>query len=235
MLAIRNLNTYYGTSHVIQGIDLTVDQGAVIGVFGRNGVGKSTLLKTIAGWITPTEGEIVFNGERIDGQSADRIARRGIGFVPEDRRIFPGLTVEENLTLGYLQVPRRSSAGNTAALRQIYERFPRLAERRNQNGTTLSGGEQQMLAMARVMIGEPRLLLIDEPSEGLAPMIVADLFAIIGEMKQRGCTILLVEQNVQQALTACDRFIAIERGRIIRSGDASNKDDCERLMQAISF
>lgn len=235
MLAIRNLNTYYGTSHVIQGIDLTVDQGAVIGVFGRNGVGKSTLLKTIAGWITPTEGEIVFNGERIDGQSADRIARRGIGFVPEDRRIFPGLTVEENLTLGYLQVPRRSSAGNTAALRRIYERFPRLAERRNQNGTTLSGGEQQMLAMARVMIGEPRLLLIDEPSEGLAPMIVADLFAIIGEMKQRGCTILLVEQNVQQALTACDRFIAIERGRIIRSGDASNKDDCERLMQAISF
>jgi len=235
MLAIQNLNTYYGTSHVIQGIDLKVDQGAVIGVFGRNGVGKSTLLKTIAGWIKPTEGEIVFNGERIDGQTADRVARRGIGFVPEDRRIFPGLTVEENLTLGYLQVPRRSSAGNAAALRRIYERFPRLAERRNQNGTTLSGGEQQMLAMARVMIGEPQLLLIDEPSEGLAPMIVADLFAIIGEMKQRGCTILLVEQNVQQALGACDQFIAIERGRIIRSGDATNKDDCDNLIKAISF
>ncbi|MBS0536618.1 MAG: ABC transporter ATP-binding protein [Proteobacteria bacterium] len=235
MLAIENLNTYYGSSHVIQGIDLKADQGAVIGVFGRNGVGKSTLLKTIAGWIKPRAGAIVFNGVRIDGQTADRIARRGIGFVPEDRRIFPGLTVEENLTLGYLQVPRRSSAGNAAALRRIYERFPRLAERRNQNGTTLSGGEQQMLAMARVMIGEPRLLLIDEPSEGLAPMIVADLFAIIGEMKQRGCTILLVEQNVQQALTACDTFIAIERGRIIGTGDASDKDDCARLMHAISF
>ncbi|MCW5692592.1 MAG: ABC transporter ATP-binding protein [Pseudolabrys sp.] len=235
MLAIQNLNTYYGTSHVIQGIDLEAAQGAVIGVFGRNGVGKSTLLKTIAGWIKPTQGEIVFNGERIDGQSADRIARRGIGFVPEDRRIFPGLTVEENLTLGYLQVPRRSSAGNAAALRRIYERFPRLAERRNQNGTTLSGGEQQMLAMSRVMIGEPRLLLIDEPSEGLAPMIVADLFAIIGEMKQRGCTILLVEQNVQQALTVCDKFIAIERGRVKTFGDAFDKGACERLIQAISF
>ncbi len=235
MLAIQNLHTYYGTSHVIQGIDLNVDQGAVIGVFGRNGVGKSTLLKTIAGWIRPAQGEIVFNGERIHGQAADRIARKGVGFVPEDRRIFPGLTVEENLTLGFLQVPRRSGADNSAALRRIYDRFPRLAERRHQNGTTLSGGEQQMLAMARVMIGEPRLLLIDEPSEGLAPMIVADLFAIIGEMKQRGCTILLVEQNVPQALTACDSFIAIERGRVIRAGDASNKDDCERLMQAISF
>lgn len=235
MFAITNLHTYYGTSHVIQGIDLHVDEGAVIGVFGRNGVGKSTLLKTIAGWIKPSQGEIVFAGDRIDGQPADRIARKGVGFVPEDRRIFPGLTVEENLTLGFLQVPRRSGADNNAALRRIYERFPRLAERRHQHGTTLSGGEQQMLAMARVMIGEPRLLLIDEPSEGLAPMIVADLFAIIGEMKQRGCTILLVEQNVQQALTACDKFIAIERGRIIRIGDASNKDDCDRLMEAISF
>ena len=235
MLTIQNLHTYYGTSHVIQGIDLEVDQGAVIGIFGRNGVGKSTLLKTIAGWIKPSDGGITFGGDRIDGQAADRIARKGIGFVPEDRRIFPGLTVEENLTLGFLQVPRRSGAGNAAALRRIYERFPRLAERRSQHGTTLSGGEQQMLAMARVMIGEPRLLLIDEPSEGLAPMIVADLFAIIGDMKQRGCTILLVEQNVEQALTTCDKFIAIERGRIIRSGDASNSDDRERLMQAISF
>lgn len=235
MLTIQNLHTHYGTSHVIQGIDLKVDQGAVIGVFGRNGVGKSTLLKTIAGWIKPTQGEIMFDGERLDGQAADRIARKGVGFVPEDRRIFPGLTVEENLTLGFLQVPRRSGADNNAALRRTYERFPRLAERRHQHGTTLSGGEQQMLAMARVMIGKPRLLLIDEPSEGLAPMIVADLFAIIGEMKQRGCTILLVEQNVQQALAACDRFIAIERGRVMQIGDASNKDDHDLLMQAISF
>ena len=235
MLAIQNLHTYYGTSHIIQGIDLTVEQGAVIGVFGSNGVGKSTLLKTIAGWIKTAKGEIAFNNERLDGQSADRIARKGIGFVPEDRRIFPGLTVEENLTLGFLQVPGRSGAGNNAALRRIYERFPRLAERRNQHGTTLSGGEQQMLAMARVMIGEPRLLLIDEPTEGLAPMIVADLFAIIGEMKAQGCTILLVEQNVQQALKACDRFIVIERGRIVLNGDAADENDSRTLMSTISF
>lgn len=235
MLDIHNLNTHYGTSHIIQGIDLNIDRGAVIGVFGRNGVGKSTFLKTIAGWVRPSKGEVVFNGERIDGLTADRIARLGIGFVPEDRRIFPSLTVEENLTLGFLQVPHRSGADNNAALQRIYRRFPRLLERRNQNGTTLSGGEQQILAMARVMIGRPKLLLIDEPTEGLAPMIVADLFAIISEMKAEGCTILLVEQNVRQALKACDRFIVIERGRIVQSGDSANEQDRTTLMNTISF
>jgi branched-chain amino acid transport system ATP-binding protein len=235
MLEIRNLHTYYGTSHIIQGIDLTVNDGEVVGVFGRNGVGKSTLLKTIAGWIKPANGDITFNGGRIDGHTPDRIARRGIGLVPEDRRIFPGLTVEENLTLGFLQVPGRSNADNRAALNRIYERFPRLHERRAQNGTTLSGGEQQMLAMARVMVGRPSLLLIDEPSEGLAPMIVADLFAIVREMKQAGCAILLVEQNVHQALATCDRFIVIERGRIIVSGNARETADTDWLLETIAF
>jgi branched-chain amino acid transport system ATP-binding protein len=235
MLDIRNLHTYYGTSHIIQGIELSVKDGEVVGVFGRNGVGKSTLLKTIAGWIKPANGDITFNGGRIDGHTPDHIARCGIGLVPEDRRIFPGLTVEENLTLGFLQVPGRSKADNRAALNRIYERFPRLHERREQNGTTLSGGEQQMLAMARVMIGKPSLLLVDEPSEGLAPMIVADLFAIVREMKQAGCAILLVEQNVHQALTACDRFIVIERGRIVSSGDAREAADCDRLLETIAF
>ncbi|HEY2755808.1 MAG TPA: ABC transporter ATP-binding protein [Pseudolabrys sp.] len=235
MLDIRNLHTYYGTSHIIQGIELSVEDGEVVGVFGRNGVGKSTLLKTIAGWIKPANGDITFNGGRIDGHTPDHIARCGIGLVPEDRRIFPGLTVEENLTLGFLQVPGRSKADNRAALNRIYERFPRLHERREQNGTTLSGGEQQMLAMARVMIGKPSLLLVDEPSEGLAPMIVADLFAIVREMKQAGCAILLVEQNVHQALTACDRFIVIERGRIVSSGDAREAADCDRLLETIAF
>lgn len=235
MLAIRNLHTYYGSSHILQGIDVSVGDGEVVGVFGRNGVGKSTLLKTIAGWIKPTEGDVAFHGERIDGQNSDRIARRGIGFVPEDRRIFPGLTVEENLCLGFLQVPHRRNADNLAALDRIYRRFPRLQERNRQHGTTLSGGEQQMLAMARAMIGAPRLLLIDEPSEGLAPMIVADLFKIIAELKAAGCAILLVEQNVHRALTACDRFIAIERGRIVFSGEAASAVDCERLMETVAF
>jgi branched-chain amino acid transport system ATP-binding protein len=235
MLEIRDLHTYYGTSHIIQGIELSVNDGEVVGVFGRNGVGKSTLLKTIAGWIKPAGGHITFNNERIDGHTPDRIARRGIGLVPEDRRIFPGLTVEENLTLGFLQVPGRGAEGNRAALQRIYDRFPRLRERHDQNGTTLSGGEQQMLAMARVMIGKPSLLLIDEPSEGLAPMIVADLFAIVREMKQAGCAILLVEQNVHQALTACDRFIVIERGHIVLSGYARETADCDRLLETIAF
>lgn len=234
MLEIQNLHTHYGPSHIIQGIDLTVRDGEVLGVFGRNGVGKTTLLKTVAGWIQPTNGHILFNNEPIDGQQPDRIARRGVGFVPEDRRIFPGLSVEENLTLGFLQVPGRSSADSRAALERIYQRFPRLAERRHQHGTTLSGGEQQMLAMARVMIGKPSLLLVDEPSEGLAPMIVADLFAIIAEMKSAGCAVLLVEQNVHQALAVCDRFIVIERGRIVLSGDAKDKTNCDRLLETIA-
>ena len=234
MLDIRNLHTNYGSSLIIQGIDISVRDGEVFGIFGRNGVGKTTLLKAVAGWVKPTQGEIEFAGTRIDGLRSDRIARLGVGFVPEDRRIFPGLTVDENLTLGFLQTPGRSRADSQAALDDIYKRFPRLAERRRQNGTTLSGGEQQMLAMARVMIGKPRLLLIDEPSEGLAPMIVADLFAIIREMKAAGCTILLVEQNVHQALSVCDRFIAIERGRVMLSGNAKDKEDCDRLIDGIA-
>jgi branched-chain amino acid transport system ATP-binding protein len=234
MLDIRNLHTHYALSHIIQGIDLTVAAGEVVGIFGRNGVGKTTLLKTIAGWVKPTEGDIMLAGERIEGLAPDRIARRGAGFVPEDRRIFPGLSVEENLTLGYLQVPGRTSAADRAALAKVYARFPRLAERRQQLVTTLSGGEQQMLAMARVMIGTPKLLLIDEPSEGLAPMIVADLFGIIKEMKQSGCAILLVEQNVHQALTVCDRFAVIERGQIVLSGRADDAAACEKLLATIA-
>lgn len=234
MLEIRNLHTHFGPSHIIQGIDMSVRDGEVMGVFGRNGVGKTTLLKAIAGWVKPTEGQIEFAGSRIDGLETHVIARRGLGFVPEDRRIFPGLTVEENLTLGYLQVPGRPRTEARAALERIYRRFPRLLERRLQLGTTLSGGEQQMLAMARVMVGKPRLLLVDEPSEGLAPMIVAELYMIISEMKAAGCAILLVEQNVHQALAVCDRFVAIERGKIMQSGEARSESDCERLLTAIA-
>jgi branched-chain amino acid transport system ATP-binding protein len=234
MLEIESLHTHYGPSHIVQGIDLVAGPGEVIGIFGRNGVGKTTLLKTIAGWITPSAGEIRFAGRRIDGLPADQISRAGVGFVPEDRRIFPALTVEENLTLGFLQVPHRAAAGDRAALQRAYDRFPRLAERRRQHGTTLSGGEQQMLAMARVLVGEPKLLLVDEPSEGLAPMIVTELYAIIVEMKRAGCAILLVEQNVAQALDVCDRFIVIERGRIMLSGDAGASSDRDKLFLTIA-
>jgi branched-chain amino acid transport system ATP-binding protein len=234
MLDARDLHAHYGLSHVLQGITLAARAGEVVGIFGRNGVGKTTLLKTIAGWLRPSTGEIRVDERRIDGEPPDRIARAGVGFVPEDRRIFPGLSVQENLTLGFLQAPRRSAAGNRAALEAIYHRFPRLQERRAQLGTTLSGGEQQLLAIARVMIGEPRLLLVDEPSEGLAPMIVTDIYRILAEMKQNRCAILLVEQNVAKALELCDRFIALERGQVVLEGDAGAQPDRDKLFARIA-
>jgi branched-chain amino acid transport system ATP-binding protein len=234
MLELRDVHTHYGPSHVVQGVDLAVASGEVLGIFGRNGVGKTTLLKTIAGWLKPSRGEIRIDGRRIDGGTPDRICRAGVAFVPEDRRIFPGLTVEENLTLGFLQVPRRSAAGHRAALEATYRRLPRLKERRRQLGTTLSGGEQQMLAIARVMVGEPKVLLVDEPSEGLAPMIVVEIYAIVAEMKRAGCAVLLVEQNVPQALALCDRFVAIERGRVVLAGNATLQRAREELLSTIS-
>ena len=234
MLEIRDIHAHYGASHVVQGIDLEARAGEVIGIFGRNGVGKTTLLKTIAGWLKPSAGEICVDGARIDGATPDRICRAGVSLVPEDRRIFPGLTVEENLTLGFLQVPRRAASKSRAALDSVYSRFPRLRERRRQLGTTLSGGEQQMLAIARAMVGEPKLMLVDEPSEGLAPMIVAEIYAIMAEMKRAGRAILLVEQNVFQALTVCDRFVAIERGQVVMTGVAGSDADRDKLLATIA-
>jgi branched-chain amino acid transport system ATP-binding protein len=234
MLEIRALHTYYGLSHIIQGVDLTASAGEVVGIFGRNGVGKTTLLKTIAGWVKPARGEIRLDGERLDGVSPEAIAYRGVGFVPEDRRIFPGLTVQENLELGLSLRKGLGGAGRRHAIEDMFGRFPRLRERRRQLGTTLSGGEQQMLAMARAMVGAPKALLIDEPSEGLAPIIAEQIFAFIRELKCLGTIILLVEQNVHVALDLCDRFYAIERGRAILTGNAHMETDRAALIMAIA-
>jgi branched-chain amino acid transport system ATP-binding protein len=234
MFKIDNLHVHYGLSHVIQGVSMEARSGEVVGIFGRNGVGKTTLMKTIAGWVAPSGGEIVLDDARLDGLEPDGVCRHGVGFVPEDRRIFPGLSVEENLRLGLMQRKGRSRSEENAEIDRIYQRMPRLAERRRQAGTTLSGGEQQMLAMARIMIGRPKLALIDEPSEGLAPMIVADIFAIIQEMKASGAIVLLVEQNVGGALSVSDRFYAIERGAVVLAGDARNDADKSRLMDVIA-
>ena len=234
MFKIDNLHVHYGLSHIIQGVTIEARPGEVVGIFGRNGVAKTTLLKTVAGWVSPSDGTVSLDGERLDGLPPDRICRHGVGFVPEDRRIFPGLSVEENLCLGLMQRAGRSRAEQKVEIDRIYARMPRLAERRRQAGTTLSGGEQQMLAMARVMIGRPRLVLIDEPSEGLAPMIVSDIFGIITEMKQAGAIVLLVEQNVHGALAVADRFYAIERGAVILAGDTASESDKARLMDAIT-
>jgi len=234
MLKIDDLHVHYGLSHTIQGISLTAAPGEVVGIFGRNGVGKTTLMKTIAGWVQPSGGSVALDGHRLDGLPPDRICRLGVGFVPEDRRIFPGLSVEENLELGLMQRPGRPRAEQRREIESVYQRMPRLAERRRQAGTTLSGGEQQMLAMARVMVGNPRLVLIDEPSEGLAPMIVADIFAIIREMKAKGAIVLLVEQNINAALAVADRFYAIERGAVVLEGDAQDELQRKRLLDVIT-
>lgn len=234
MLEVENIHTYYDLSHILQGITLSVGVGEVVVLCGRNGVGKTTTIKTVAGWVKATSGSIRFNGIALDGLSSDRICRLGIGLVPEDRRIFPGLTVEENLKLGLLQCPWRPAKQSRLMIGQAYERFPRLKERRLQMGTALSGGEQQMLAIARVLIGAPKLLLIDEPTEGLAPIIVDEIFAIIEGLRDEGIPILLVEQNIHRALDVATRFYALERGQIILQGDASSVPDRESLSLAIA-
>jgi len=232
MLDVSNLHTHYGLSHILQGVSLTGEAGEVVSLFGRNGVGKTTIVKTIAGWVKPTSGAIRLDGAEIGGQPAERICRLGLGIVPEDRRIFPGLSVQENLELGLLQSPRRPRAEQRAAIDRVFERFPRLKERRHQMGTTLSGGEQQMLSIARVMVGEPRILLIDEPTEGLAPMIVDEIFEIITGLRDQGLLILLVEQNVHRALEVTSRFYAIERGQVVFAGTPAN--DRDRLLDLIA-
>ncbi len=234
MLVLESVHAHYGLSHVLQGVSISIAMGEVVGVFGRNGVGKTTLIKTVAGWVKPSSGSIRFDGGDISGMPPDRICRLGIGLVPEDRRIFPGLTVEENLRRGRMQEPRRAKADAERAIERTFERFPRLAGRRRQMGITLSGGEQQMLAIARVLAGAPRLLLIDEPTEGLAPMVVDEIFALIAELRADGVPILLVEQNVMRALDVCDRFFAFERGAVVFEGRAALAADRGRLIEAIA-
>lgn len=229
MLELRDVHVHYGQSHVLQGVGLTVGRGEVVGVFGRNGVGKTTVVKTVAGWLRPTSGSVSFAGELVNGLAADRICRLGIGLVPEDRRIFPGLSVDENLRLGILQAPTRPRAVTTARLDAVYDRFPRLAERRRQQGRSLSGGEQQMLAIARVLVGEPRLLLIDEPTEGLAPMMVEEIFTLIAQLRDEGIAILLIEQHVRRALAVCTRAYVMARGQVVFEASAAPVERAELL------
>ena len=234
LLSLNTVHVSIGLSHILHGVTLHVQPGEVVGLFGRNGVGKTTIVKTIAGWLHPSSGSIDFSGASIVGLASDRICHLGIGLVPEDRRVFPGLTVEENLRLGLMQVERSARAAAEQKLHSVYERFPRLHERRHQFGTTLSGGEQQMLSIARTLVGSPKLILIDEPTEGLAPMIVRDIFQTIHTLRSQGIAILLIEQNVHNALTVCDRFYAIERGQVVLEGQANDPGAVKSLMQAIS-
>jgi branched-chain amino acid transport system ATP-binding protein len=211
MLTLDGVHTYYAKSHILHGVSLEVQPGEVVGLLGRNGVGKSTTLKTIMGLVRPSEGRIVFEGRDIAGFAPYRLARMGIAYVPEDRRIFRLLTVLENLRTG-LDRPEVTAERRQALLDKVYASFPILAERRNQAGGTLSGGEQQMLAIARAMMLEPRIILLDEPTEGLMPRMVGQISEIIEVLHNEGVAILLVEQNVPLTLQASNRVYIMEKG-----------------------
>jgi branched-chain amino acid transport system ATP-binding protein len=211
LLQVEDIHTYYGKSHILHGISLEVGSGEVVGLLGRNGVGKSTTLKAIAGLVHPSAGRVTFDGRPIARLAAHRVARLGIAYVPEDRRIFRLLTVGENLRTG-LDRHGVGKARKQALLDKAYAFFPVLAERRNQAGGTLSGGEQQMLAIARAMMLEPKIILLDEPTEGLMPRMVSQIRQIIDILRQAGVAVLLVEQNVPLTLEASQRIYLIEKG-----------------------
>jgi branched-chain amino acid transport system ATP-binding protein len=218
MLAVEKINTYYGTSHILHGVSLAVKEGEIVVLLGRNGVGKSTTLKSIMGIQPCKAGRITFQGEDITRLPPDRIARRGISYVPEERRIIPNLTVQENLKLGMLVRGRRVNISET--LEMVFHYFPKLKQRLNQMGESLSGGEQQMLTTARGLVADPKLMMIDEPTEGLAPIIVEEIWEMLKKLHQDRVTILLVEQNYEMSLTLSSQLRAyvLEKGHIRMSG-----------------
>jgi branched-chain amino acid transport system ATP-binding protein len=213
LLALDGIHAHYGKSHILHGVSLEVGRGEVVGLLGRNGVGKSTTLKAIAGVVHPSAGEVRFEGRPIRGLPSHRLARLGIGYVPEDRRIFPLLTVFENLRVG-LDRKGVTRARKAELVDKVYAYFPVLAERRNQSGGTLSGGEQQMLAIARAVVLEPKIILLDEPTEGLMPRMVSQIREIIGILHREAVAVLLVEQNVPLTLEASRRVYFIEKGAV---------------------
>jgi branched-chain amino acid transport system ATP-binding protein len=220
LLRVEGIHTFYGQSHILHGVSLEVGQAEVVGLLGRNGVGKSTTLKAIAGLVHPSAGEVVFEGRPVTGLPAHRLARLGIGYVPEERRIFRLLTVMENLRTG-LDRHGVTRSRRQQLLDKAYEYFPVLAERRNQPGGTLSGGEQQMLAIARSMMLEPKIILLDEPTEGLMPRMVSQISQIIDVLRQQDVAVLLVEQNVPLTLAAARRVYLLEKGAIRHHAMAS--------------
>jgi branched-chain amino acid transport system ATP-binding protein len=216
-LILANVHAYYGDSHILHGVSFSLPTGGVLALLGRNGAGKTTCISTIIGFLRPRDGEISLFGERIEGLSPERISRLGIGLVPQGRRIFPSLTVRENLIVAQ---QHERSAGKSWNIDRIYEMFPRLRERHAQLAGTLSGGELQMLAIGRALMGNPRVLLLDEPSEGLAPLIVAEVGRTIRRLKEEGQSIVLVEQNLKLALDVADQAVILNTGRCVFLGPA---------------
>ncbi|MFJ7753208.1 ABC transporter ATP-binding protein [Peribacillus muralis] len=230
MLKIEDINVYYGNIQALKGVSLSINEGEIVTLIGANGAGKSTMLKTVSGLLKPKQGKILYEGQPIGGKAAQSIVKMGISHVPEGRRVFANMSVEENLQLGaYL---RKDKAGIKQDMEKVYELFPRLLERLKQQSGTLSGGEQQMLAMGRALMAKPRLLLLDEPSMGLAPLLVKQIFHIIEEINKTGTTILLVEQNANLALSIADRAYVVETGRIVLSGKSEELTTSEEIKKA---
>jgi len=230
MLDIKDINVYYGAIHAIKGISLYVNEGEIVTLIGANGAGKSTTLRTISGLLKPKSGSITFLNKDIAGMPAHKIVAEGISQVPEGRRIFAEMTVMENLELGaFIRDDKKTIAQD---LKMVFRRFPRLEERKLQLAGTLSGGEQQMLAMGRALMSRPKLLLLDEPSMGLAPLLIREIFNIIVDINKTGTTVLLVEQNANMALSIANRAYVLETGRITLSGDAKELAASEEIRKA---
>jgi len=230
LLRIDGIDVYYGPAQALWGVSLSVENGQVASLIGANGAGKTTTLKALCGLIPLAMGRVTYDGQVISGLPVHRIMDLGISLVPEGRQLFPKMTVEENLTIGsYL---KRAKARRPANLERVYHVFPRLAERRRQTAETMSGGEQQMLAIGRALMQEPRVLVLDEPSLGLAPALVQEIFRIVKELHGRGLTILLVEQNVHQALQVADVAFVLENGRIVMSGTGAELASHPKVKEA---
>jgi branched-chain amino acid transport system ATP-binding protein len=229
MLQVENLNAWYDRSHVLQGVSLQVNKGEIVTLMGRNGAGKTTTLRTLMGLLSKREGKASIDGTSFLDLPAHERFHLGLAYVPEDRRIVPGLTVKENLELGVIAQKNRGDM--SALVDEIAETFPRLKERLDQDGTSMSGGEQQMLAIARAMIGKPKVILLDEPSEGIMPVLVEEMFALFANLKAQGLTILLVEQNVQQALKISDRAYILDQGEIVFHDTAQNLLNNDEIQQ----
>lgn len=230
MLEIENLEVYYGAINAIKGISFTVEQGEIIALIGANGAGKTTILHTVTGLVAAKRGSIRFNGKELTKTPAHKIVAMGMAHVPEGRRVFAQLSVYENLMLG--AYTRKDKAEINDSIERVYERFPRLKERRSQSAGTLSGGEQQMLAMGRALMSKPSIILMDEPSMGLSPLYVSEIFDIIHEINKSGTTVLLVEQNAKKALSIANRAYVLETGNIALSGDAHELMDNEQVKKA---
>lgn len=230
MLEVKNLSVHYGMIQAVRNVDFTVNEGEIVSLIGANGAGKSTILKTLSGLIHPSEGEIVYLGENIASTSAKKIVEKGLVQVPEGRHVFPGLTVKENLELGaFLRKDKEEIQKDMGA---VFERFPILKERKDQDAQTLSGGEQQMLAMGRALMSRPKLLLLDEPSMGLAPIFIREIFKIIQEIQKTGTTVLLIEQNAKMALSISNRAYVLETGSVVLSGTGQELLESDEIQKA---